>query len=184
MWNRRRYPLEHVGRYAQPHELGLNRKNNAFFGSNYGATWDLQRGHFRGSALRTRRSRAEATKFLVLQSFQSKILQCPSAAGLEDLQNFKCTDGCNVHTHPMCWICVATCTTILAVFERHWTWSHWTADAMEVNRSVSITCFSLWHGLPIPSPPFPPHNQHPPYNNLINVWGVLIADAKPRREQH
>ena len=50
----------------------------------------------------------------------------------------------------------------------------------------SITCppsLSLWHGLSTATPP--PHNQQPHQNNNpMNVCGVLIADAKPRREQH
>ena len=78
-------PMEHVGRYVQPQEVGLNRKNNAFLAQTYGATWDLQRENFRGYELRARRSSDKAPKTLVLKCFQSKILQCPSAAGLEDL---------------------------------------------------------------------------------------------------
>ena len=157
-----------MGRYAQPQEVGLNRKNNAFFGSNYGATWDLQRGNFRGYELRARRSRAEATKILVLQCFQSKILQCPSAAGLEDLQNFKCTDGRDSQvlqrTHTPC------VGSVLPAVQRFWPFlnaiEHDLSETLMLwmsTRSVSITCHQASHcdmDYLLPSPP--PHitNTH------------------------
>ena len=80
-------PLEHVGRYdnVQPQEVGLSRKNNAFLAQTTGLRGTC---NVRISEVTSYVLDGPVTRHLKLWSlkcFQSKILQCPSAAGLEDL---------------------------------------------------------------------------------------------------
>ena len=107
---------------CKPQEVGLNRQNKAFLAQTTGLRGTC---NVRTSEVTSYVLDGPVTRHLKLwffnvfnpKSSNAQVLQDSKICNILKALKVKIPRFCNTHTHtrPMCWICVGSCTTNLAV---------------------------------------------------------------------